>query len=150
MPMPYSIQKQKIFELQKEFSEYEVVPVSAKENKNLDLLKEAIWGLSGFIKVYSKGDLSKPVALQKGASVKDVAQKIHKEFVEKFRYAKITGPSTKFAEQKVGLNHELQDNAIVEIVINATYRFQKFPLCLPEKKTQEKSQLSCVPIQCLS
>lgn len=112
--------EQKIVEMQKEFNEYKIVAVSAKENKNLELLKEAIWSLSGFIKVYSKGDLSKPVALQKEATVKDFAKKIHKEFVEKFKYAKITGPSAKFAEQKVGLNHKLQDNDIVEIAINAT------------------------------
>ncbi|MEM4767398.1 MAG: TGS domain-containing protein, partial [Ignisphaera sp.] len=40
-----------------------------------------------------------------------------KEFVEKFSYARIWGPSAKYPGQKVGLDHVVEDKDIVEINI---------------------------------
>ncbi|UCD03943.1 MAG: TGS domain-containing protein [Candidatus Woesearchaeota archaeon] len=59
----------------------------------------------------------KPIILNRRATVRDVAKKIHKDFIKKFKYAKIWGPSAKFDAQQVGLEHELKDNDIVEIFI---------------------------------
>lgn len=111
---------QKLEEIQNAFNTYKIIPISALQQKNLFQLKDAIWEMSGFIRVYSKGDMKKPIALWKGATIKDFAAKIHHEFVEKFKEAKITGPSAKFPEQKVGLNHVLQDTDRVEIILNNT------------------------------
>ncbi|MDX1612385.1 MAG: TGS domain-containing protein, partial [Candidatus Thermoplasmatota archaeon] len=36
--------------------------------------------------------------------------------VERFRYATVTGPSSKFPEQRVGLDHELEDRDILTII----------------------------------
>lgn len=108
---------EKIEEIEKRFNNYKVIPVSATENKNLETLKNAMWEMTNWIKIYPKGNRERPVPLPKNATVKDFAKKIHKDFVEKFSHAKIWGPSAKFDGQKVGLTHELQDNDEVEIVL---------------------------------
>jgi len=107
----------KLGEVGRRFKNYKIVPVSATESKNLGLLKAAIWEMTGWIKVYSFGGKERPVPLPKDATVKEFAERIHKDFVESFKYAKIWGPSAKFAGQRVGLSHILQDNDEVEIVL---------------------------------
>lgn len=102
--------------LKKKFPNFTVVSASAFEKTNLEEVKSGIWKLSGLIRVYSHGDNSKPVALYPPATVKDFAERIHKELAENFLYAKVWGSSAKFPGQKVGLKHELEDNDIVEIV----------------------------------
>ena len=46
-----------------------------------------------------------------------VARMIHQDFVRKFRYAKIEGPSAKFKGQQVGLEHKCKDGDIVEVFV---------------------------------
>ena len=53
--------------------------------------------------------------LKRGATIYDVAKSIHKDFVKKFKYAKIWGPSAKYPGEKVGLDHVVEDGDIVEI-----------------------------------
>ena len=76
--------------------------------------------VSGLIRIFSKNEskieIEKPVALLKGSTVKDFALKVHKDFVEKFKFAKITGNSVKFKDQQVGLNHVLEDDDVVELI----------------------------------
>jgi len=105
-----------IKELRKEFSDFDIVEASALEKKNIECIKNGIWKLSGLIRVYSKGESSRPVALYPGATVKDFTERIHKELVESFNFARIWGKSAIFPGQKVGLAHELNDNDVVEIV----------------------------------
>ena len=45
----------------------------------------------------------------------DVTQKVHKDFVKNFKYAKISGKSAKFKWQTVGKDHVLKDDDIVEL-----------------------------------
>ena len=60
-------------------------------------------------------DFKKPLVLKKGNSIRDVCIKIHKDLLKKFKYAKIKGKSVKFDWQRVGLNHIVEDNDIIEI-----------------------------------
>jgi ribosome-interacting GTPase 1 len=48
------------------------------------------------------------------STLKDVAEKIYKGFSLKVKEAKVTGPSSKFPNQKIGLSHVLKDKDIVE------------------------------------
>lgn len=57
----------------------------------------------------------KPIVLQEGSTVEDVARTIHKDMVRKFRFAKIWGPSARFEGQQVGLEHVLKDTDVVEV-----------------------------------
>lgn len=52
---------------------------------------------------------------QKSSTIKDMATHLHKDFIKKFRFARVWGSSSKFPGQSVGLNHKLEDDDIVEI-----------------------------------
>ena len=81
-------------------------------------IKELIWNFLNLIKVYTKQPGKKPdyppVALKKCSTIRELAQYIHKDFLKKFDYAKITGKSAKFTGQRGGLDHKLEDDDIVE------------------------------------
>ena len=95
------------------------IKVSATKGINLDLLKEEIYRKLKFIKVYLKppGEKmsEKPMILREGARIEDVCKKIHNDFVEKFKYARVWGRSVKHEGQRVGLDHVLSDGDVVSI-----------------------------------
>jgi len=98
-----------------------VVVGSARLNKGFEKLGELIFKTLGIVRVYTKtpnGEVSKkPLILKRGATVYDVAKAIHTDFIEKFLYAKVWGPSAKYPGERVGLNHAVEDGDIVEIHI---------------------------------
>ena len=49
-----------------------------------------------------------------GATIKDVCEKLHRDFVSKFRFARVWG-SSKFPGQKLGLDYVLRDKDVLEI-----------------------------------
>lgn len=86
-----------------------------------DLL-EKIWGFLGLIYVYTKTPGRKkdypPVAMKKGSTVKNLAEHVHKDFVRKFKFARVWGKSSKFESgQVVGLTHVLAQEDVVELHI---------------------------------
>ncbi len=96
------------------------IKVSAEKGINLDRLKEAIYRKLDFIRVFlkppgGKANLDEPMVLRRGARIEDVCRKLHRDFVENFRYAKVWGKSVKFDGQRVGLDHVLEDGDIVTI-----------------------------------
>lgn len=92
--------------------------VSSATGYNLDTLKEKIISEMNVIRVYTKepGKIHSkiPVILPSGSTIKDVAESILKGFSQRVKETRITGPSSKFANQKVGLSHILRDKDIVE------------------------------------
>lgn len=94
------------------------IPVSAQTNFNIQELKEKIFKEMKVIRVYTKEPgktHSKiPITLSPGSTVKDVAESILKGFSNKVKESRITGPSGKFPNQRVGLSHILKDKDIVE------------------------------------
>ncbi len=61
--------------------------------------------------------MDEPFVIASGATVADVSEKIHTSFLKRFRYAKIWGTSCEYEGQQVGLDHELQDKDIIELVL---------------------------------
>ncbi|MCD6301461.1 MAG: TGS domain-containing protein, partial [Staphylothermus sp.] len=96
-----------------------ILLASAKYVKGLDKLGEIIFKMLDLVRVYTKqpnGPIAEnPLVLRRGATIYDVAKSIHKDFVKKFKYAKIWGPSAKYPGEKVGLDHVVEDGDIVEI-----------------------------------
>lgn len=92
--------------------------VSCYNNHNIDLLKETIIKQMDVIRVYTKepgkSPSNIPVVLPIGSTVKDVAENIRKGFYLTVTETKLTGPSSKFPNQRVGLAHVLKDKDIVE------------------------------------
>lgn len=93
--------------------------ISAETGYGLDKFKEDIFHTLRMIKVCTKTPGKEkdwpPVALHEGDTVKTMARIIHKDFLKKFKYARMWGPSAKHAGQIVGLEHELQDDDVVEL-----------------------------------
>ncbi|MBS7654525.1 MAG: GTPase [Candidatus Bathyarchaeia archaeon] len=97
-----------------------LMAVSCLNNAGLDKLGENIFRMLEVIRVYtkepsSKNPSEKPLVVKSGASVLEVAKKLHSEMYKGFKYARIWGPSAKYPGEKVGSGHTLMDGDIVEI-----------------------------------
>ena len=94
------------------------VNVSRVYYYNQDNIKDLIWNNLNLIKVYTKQHGKEkdypPVALKKNSSIKDLAEKVHKDFLRKFDFARVFGNNVKFQSQRVGLNYKLNDDDIIE------------------------------------
>ena len=92
--------------------------VSALTKDGFDALKNEMLSKMNIIRIYLKepGKKAKdlPLVLKQGARIKDVAEGIFKGFSRSVRQTKITGPSAKFPNQKVGLEHQVKDKDTVE------------------------------------
>ncbi len=79
-------------------------------------LREKIWKMLGLMVVYTKRKQTTtkdtPMALPLGSNVEDFASKIHKDFIQNFRFARITRNGRMI---QAGLNYVLQDGDIVEL-----------------------------------
>jgi small GTP-binding protein len=98
----------------------QVVGVSVLDDASLAAFKEAVWGLTGLIRVYLRrhgATDEEPLALATGTSVADVAAAIHKDLLAGCRGARVWGPSARFPGQVVGRGHRVADGDTVEIVL---------------------------------
>jgi ribosome-interacting GTPase 1 len=101
------------------FPELPVVRVSVLDDASLDALREAIWALTGLIRVRLRvdGDVAdEPLALEPGATIVDVADAIHHELGDQATGARLWGPSARFDGQRVGRDHTVLDGDTVEIL----------------------------------
>ena len=94
------------------------VLISAKTNEGLDELKNKVFQVFDKIRIYTKEPKKekskRPIVMKKNSAVRDVAEKILTGLSNKIKETKIWGPSSKFSEQVVGLNHKLKDLDVVE------------------------------------
>jgi ribosome-interacting GTPase 1 len=102
--------------------EYPMVPVSTQTGYNMDALKRKIFEILGVIRVYSKApgkepDKTAPFVVEKGIQLADFAGKVHKDFQENLKTAKIWGTSADFPGQLVSRDHVLEDEDVVELQI---------------------------------
>ena len=98
---------------------YPILCISAKENLNLDSLKREIFAILDTVRAYTKApgktaDLDDPVILPKGSTVLDFASQIHKDFVQKLKFARIWGRE-KYDGQMVQRDYVLRDGDIIEL-----------------------------------
>ncbi|MGJ7028962.1 MULTISPECIES: OBG GTPase family GTP-binding protein [Methanothermobacter] len=96
--------------------------ISADKHLNIDKLKDEIFDRLGLIRIYmkpqgEKADYDEPLIVKEGSTVADVCQKLHRDFLRKFRHARVWGSSVKFDGQKVGLDHVLRDEDVLRIII---------------------------------
>ncbi len=89
------------------------VGVSVLDDDSLEALRERIWELTGLMRVFLRGEA---YALEPGATVVDAARSVHHELADSCIGARISGPSAKFEGQRVGREHVLADDDVVEIL----------------------------------
>jgi len=101
-----------------------VVPISSKNGWNIDYLLETIWKELKLLRLYAKPkgqlpDFEEPVILPRDKNtVNDFCIKIHRALADNFKHAWVWGTSVKFNPQKVGKDHKLDDEDVVQIVKN--------------------------------
>lgn len=96
---------------------YNFLLFSCKTKENLEELKEKIFQSFNKIRIYTKEPGkprdNEPVIMPSNSTVKDVAKKIFHSSV-KIKEVRITGPSSKFPNQKTSPEHILKDKDIIE------------------------------------
>jgi ribosome-interacting GTPase 1 len=100
---------------------FPLVSISAREGNGLEEFKGAIYQALNIIRVYtktpgSKADLTDPMILEKGSTLGEAAESLHKDFYQNLKYAVVWG-SGKYDGQRVSKGHILQDGDIVEFHI---------------------------------
>ncbi len=106
--------------LREKLEESDPLLISAAEGDGIEQVKQRIFDELDFIRVFLRPQGEKaddePMVVKKGSTVKDICKKLHSDFIEKFRYARIWGESAKFPKQRVGLDHELVEEDTVRII----------------------------------
>lgn len=98
------------------------VPISAHHKWNFDDLLAKMWDYLNLTRVYTKPkgqlpDYEQPVVLTGGkTSVEDFCNSLHKSIMKEFKHALIWGSSVKYSPMKVGKDHILNDEDVVQIV----------------------------------
>lgn len=97
--------------------------ISADKKIGMDELKELIFTRLNLIRVYckevgKKADLDVPLIMFKDTTLRNICEKLHRDFAMKFRYARIWGKSVKFPGMILRrLDHKVIDGDIVELHI---------------------------------
>lgn len=97
------------------------VVVSCNMHLNLDYLLEKLWEDLQLIRVYTKKpgappDFDDGLILRRGVAVEHVCHTIHRTLAAQFKYALVWGTSTKYSPQRVGINHVMADEDVIQIV----------------------------------
>jgi small GTP-binding protein len=99
------------------------VMISVKNQDKINALRHNIFKELNLIRVYLKpprqeADLDEPIILHRGDTIETLCRKIHKRFVNDYRYSLIWGKSAKHPGQKFNnLNHVIEDGDIVSIYL---------------------------------
>ena len=98
-----------------------IIAISAKERVGLEELKHKIYQTLDIIRVYTKmpsgkPDLNDPIIIGRGSTLDDAAAQVHKDFLQKLKYARVWG-SGKHDGLMVKRDHILQDGDVIELHI---------------------------------
>ena len=98
-----------------------IMEISAFVGTGLEEMKDFIYDNLGFMSIFLKpqgqdADLVEPLIVKDTSTVEEVCRTLHRDFVRKFRFARVKGPSAKFDWQRVGLHHHLMDGDLLTII----------------------------------
>ncbi|MCK4757759.1 MAG: GTP-binding protein [Thermoplasmata archaeon] len=103
-------------------SGWNVFTMSAEKDMHIDQFKDSVFDICEFIRIFLKpqgqeADLVEPLVVKEDSTVGIVCDYLHRDFRERFRYARVWGPSAKFPGQRVSISHILKDEDILSIVV---------------------------------
>jgi ribosome-interacting GTPase 1 len=96
--------------------------ISAEHGIGLEALREAIFKAMDVVRVYSKlpsakqPDRHRPFTLRRGSSLLELAGQVHKDFIEKLKFARVWGTAVHDGTQVKG-DYILHDKDVVELHI---------------------------------
>ena len=98
---------------------FPTLAVSATAGDGLDEIGPWLFARLGIVRVYTKApgkapDLDRPYTIRRDGTVHDVAELVHRELAESFKFARLWRAGT-FEGQHVGSEHDLQDGDVVEL-----------------------------------
>ncbi|MFX1524405.1 MAG: GTPase [Promethearchaeota archaeon] len=110
------------FNVLKSRTNWPIHPISIKNRDSLEKLKEYLFSVLELMRIYTKRprcevDYTQPFICPIETTVGEIAEKIHKDFIKSFRYARVWGSSVEFPGKHVGIDHKLMNSDVVEIII---------------------------------
>lgn len=94
--------------------------IMSAEKDGPEKLKKAVFERLRLIRIYmkesgKKADMSEPLIVREGSTVGDVCARLHRDFLRRFRNAKVWGRSARFPGQVLNEKHVLRDRDVVQI-----------------------------------
>jgi ribosome-interacting GTPase 1 len=98
---------------------FAVVPFSCYNDERIPVLGRAIYDRLEVIRVYTKvpgkkADLDRPYVLRQGSTVIELAEQVHRDFIDRLKFARVWG-SGKFDGQNVQRDYVMEDGDVVEL-----------------------------------
>jgi ribosome-interacting GTPase 1 len=95
--------------------------ISTQTGRNADEFKQAVFEALGLVRIYSKRpgkepNLESPFVMKQGGTVEEFAGKVHKDFLQTLKSARVWGEGV-FDGQQVSRDHVLHDGDVVELVV---------------------------------
>lgn len=103
-----------------DFVEYRI---SAETGQGIEELRDAIYKTLDVVRVYTKlpqkkeADFDKPFTVKRGGTLLDIAEMVHKDLAENFKYARVWGTAVHDGSMMKG-DYVVHDKDIVEIHAN--------------------------------
>lgn len=102
-------------------TEWPCIPISVVTGRRIKDMQQRIYDTLEIIRIFSKApmkepDMTAPFVMKKGGTVEEFALKLHKDFFERLKSAKVWGSSS-FDGQMVSRDYVLEDGDIVELKI---------------------------------
>jgi ribosome-interacting GTPase 1 len=96
-----------------------LLPLSARTGHNLDQLRQEVFDRLEIIRVYSRApgrdpDRNSPFVMKRGGTVQEFALKIHHDFYNKLKAARVWGQGV-YDGQLVSRDHVLHDGDVIEL-----------------------------------
>ncbi len=96
-----------------------MLPLSIETGRNLERMRATVFDRLEIVRIYAKppggeADLQAPFVMARGGSVEDFAAKVHRDFLEQLKSARIWGHGVHDG-QMVGRDHVLHDGDVVEL-----------------------------------
>lgn len=101
--------------------DWPLLPVSTRSGRNLEYLKQVVFERLDLMRIYSKApgrdpDRSSPFTMKRGGTVAEFAAKIHQDFAENLKTARVWGSGV-YEGQMVSRDHVLHEGDVVELRI---------------------------------
>ncbi|MEK6949913.1 MAG: TGS domain-containing protein, partial [Nanoarchaeota archaeon] len=94
--------------------------ISAEKKAGIEELKELIYRKLRIISIYlkefnKKADMDEPLIMWEGSTLRDLCMKLHKDFADKFKFARIWGSSRFPGQHITKIDYILKEGDIVEL-----------------------------------
>ena len=99
---------------------WDFIPLSVQSEFNIDLMMLEAYNRLGMMRIYSKPirmdvDYTAPFVIRSGSTVEEFARKVHKDFYEQLKTARLWGEAADFDGMMVSRTHVLQEGDVVEL-----------------------------------